>query len=160
MKHALFYSIKVWLTAASITPVFAYLIWLTLGTIFNKSGAVGYSNSAASFIGTSASTPTFQIADIRLDIFESTLYSLPYLLVIFIAAYNLNRKAVSSGYKETLLTIISLLLTVTPFTFLNVVDEEAFRKLQSGILAFEAITIVGIWLYSLTPETEKITAAL
>lgn len=48
-----------------------------------------------------------------------------------------------------------MLLTITPFIFLDVVDEDVFRKLQSGILAFEATILIGIWFYNISPVLLK-----
>jgi len=150
MKHALVYSLKVWLTAATITPILAYLIWAAFNAAFNSKQDVYFQSTPASFTNMADHTPTFRVANIGLDIFQSTLYSLPYLFIIFIAALGLNRRFKSVIYKKTLLSLISILLTITPFIFLNVVDEDAFHKLQSGILAFEATILVGIWFYNIS----------
>ena len=151
MKNALIYSLKVWLTAATVTPILAYLIWAVFNSAFNNSQDIYFSRTPASFADMSDNASAFRVANMGLDIFQSTLYSIPYFLIIFIAALGLNRQFNSVIYKKALLSLISILLTITPFIFLDVVDEDAFHKLQSGILAFEATILIGIWFYNISP---------
>ena len=160
MKHALLYSLKVWLTAATVTPILAYLVWSVFSTIFGQDDNLNYGTSASSFLNISGSTATFKIANVSLDLFQSTLYSIPYWLVLFAAAFSLSKQTISVAYKKSALTFISILLTITPFTFLEVVDEDAFNKLQSGIVAFEAVIISGIWFYHLMPFPSKMYHAI
>lgn len=150
MKQALLYSLKVWLTAATITPLLAYLIWAVFNSAFNNNQDVYLARTPASFADLSDNASAFRVVNIGLDIFQSTLYSIPYLLVIFLAALGLNRQLKSFIYKKALLSFISMLLTITPFIFLDVVDQDAFHKLQSGILAFEATILIGIWFYNIS----------
>src|ERR1700739_393386 len=112
MKQALIYSLKVWLTAATITPILAYLIWFAFNTVLNGSQDIS-PLSSRSFAGLSGDTPAFEVDNISLDIFQSTLYSIPYLLVLFAAAYGLNRQAKPAAYKKAVLMLISILITIS-----------------------------------------------
>ena len=92
MKHAFLYSLKVWITAALVTPMLAYLFWSVFNTLFARDLVLNYNTFAGAFLDGSQNTSVLRIATVNLDIFQSTLYSIPYLLVIFLVAMSLSKQ--------------------------------------------------------------------
>lgn len=138
MKQALIYSLKVWLTALLLSPAIAFPIWLLAEWI------ISYTDKGKGF-----STGIAYGIDFSIDL-NTLWYYLPYLVVLFVSANYLQGR--SMRHKKVLFTVLTIVLTLSPFTFLKVIEYDAVFNMQLvRVISFGLLFIGGVWFYKLKP---------
>jgi len=136
MKHAILYSIKIWLTSVVISPV-VFIVGDCLTHPNNRIGLYG----CLGFIGYSLA--------------YGLVLSIPCWLILFLMAGSLVNRNLNMVYKKLLISIIGVALSILPFYLLFRNDDNGF-DLYTFIwsLSYCSFIIVGVWFYELEPKAK------
>ena len=132
MKHALVYSLKVWLTSALIGPLLL-VGFMVVQTSHTDKDLVGFTLAIMLF---------------------GTIYSIPCFLILLLLVWILGKFKLGIIAKKIIASGVSILMIV-------LLTKIVFSYAQDHTLLtiYSAITVAGIWLYELgtipeeTPET-------
>ena len=153
MKQALIYSLKVWITALLFSPTIAFPIWILAEWLISYDKS--YSTGIAYGID-------INVSAIAMSVQWFVFYYLPYLILLFLSVMYFQRQGAALRYKKLAFTILSIVLTLCPFTFLKVIDSDTVFNIQlARVSSFGLLFIVGVWFYklkSVDPVTETPTS--
>jgi len=153
MKQALIYCLKVWVTALLFSPIIAFPIWMLAEWLISYDK--GYSTGIVYGIDINVST-------IGMSMLWFVFYYLPYLVLLFLSVMYFQGQGATLRYKKLAFAILSIVLTLCPFTFLKVVDSDTVFNMQlARVISFGLLFIAGVWFYklkSVDPVTETPTS--
>jgi hypothetical protein len=152
MKQAIIYSLKVWLTALVLSPTVVFPIWILAEWIISYTGIrKGYNMGIVYGIDINIST-------IGPGMYWCVFYYLPYLILIVISVYYLQRRSTTIRYQKGAFTALAVVLTLCPFVFFKLTTFEGVFNMQlARVISFGLFFIAGIWFYKLKPVKTKTT---
>lgn len=130
---ALAYSFKVWVTALAFGSTIYYILDLLEEPEMRKYAGVGN-----------------LFIFIQNVFLYALIFSLPCFLLLFISVALVNLIHITIPVKKIILTVISILLTLLPFYYI----EGGGHWGQQAIMyaeSYGSIIVAGIWIYKLEP---------
>jgi hypothetical protein len=140
MKQALIYSLKVWLTSVTVSPIIIVLLTKTLWHRMYRFDSLG---NIFGYWG--------------MMIYLASILSIPSLLLLWLSSWQVTRYKATLPFRKWLLSLIGILLTATPF-YIVFHSEESVRveELAIWMSSYSLVIIAGVWLYKLKPVTKTI----
>ncbi|SRR5258708_38854957 len=133
MIQAFIYTLKVWWTAAIVSPILI-LIFLP-----NQN----HSDSSQDFIVTC------------LVVFVGAIYSVPSAILFYLTSRGVNKLKVY--LQKLILTVASTVLTYLPFGLIKGIRLQFDNSTIVVLGSYYIVIVVGIWFYKFTPVNNEST---
>ena len=141
MKQAVIYSLKVWLTGVIVSTILVVALTKTLLR------SVYYFDNLENIFGFWGMTT-----------YLACILSIPSLLLFGLCSWQVIKYNAIAPYRKSLLSLVGILLTVTPF-YIFFHNEESVRvvELMTWILSYSLVIKAAILFYKLKPLTSTTT---
>lgn len=136
MKQALFYSLKVWLTAVLSGP----LVILTLTKVITP--RYGALDSTLNILGS-----------VALLVYLGFIVSIPSCILLWLSTFLLLKGSYNTASKIAIISAVAIALSLLPFYILFSHDDNPWQQdLFIWIAAYIVAALISIWFYKLPTQ--------